>query len=59
MLNRQSAILTKPIDATGRSLRKIAPLALVAMAVAVALFAVYGLAVPAMAQSGTRRTSHP
>ena len=35
---------------TSRSLRKTTPLALVAMAVAVALFIAYGLAVPAQAQ---------
>ena len=51
MLNRQSAILAKPIDATGRSLRKIAPLVLAALAVAVALFIAYGLVVPALAQN--------
>ena len=43
--------LTQPAIATSRSLRKTAPLALVAMAVAVALFIAYGLAVPAEAQS--------
>ena len=37
--------------ATHRSLRKIAPLALAAMAIAVALFITYGLVVPAMAQT--------
>ena len=37
--------------ATQRSLRKIAPLALAAMAIAVALFITYGLVVPAMAQT--------
>ena len=37
--------------ATHRSLRKIAPLALAAMAIAVALFITYGLVVPAIAQT--------
>ena len=53
MTNQQSEMLTltQPAIATSRSLRKTAPLALVAMAVAVALFIAYGLAVPAEAQS--------
>ena len=48
MMNRQRKILTKPIDATGRSLSKIVPLAL---AIAVALLIAYGPDVPAMAQN--------
>ena len=50
-MNQQSKILTQPPMATRRSLRKIAPLALAAMAIAVALFITYGLVAPAMAQT--------
>ena len=50
-MNQQNKMLTQPPMATRRSLHKIAPLALAAMAIAVALFITYGLVVPAMAQT--------
>ena len=50
-MNQQNEMLTQPPMTTQRSLRKIAPLALAAMAIAVALFITYGLVVPAMAQT--------
>ena len=51
MINLQRKMPSQAIDATERLLRKIAPLATVALAVALALCIAYGLAVPAMAQN--------
>ena len=50
-MNQQSKMLTPPIDETVRSLRKIAPLALAALVVTIALLITYIPNVPAMAQA--------
>ena len=50
-MNQQSKMLTAPIDKTVRSLRKIAPLALAALVVTIALLITYIPNVPAMAQA--------
>ena len=44
-MNQHNNLLIPPIDTTGRSLRKTAPLALLAIVIA------YGPALPAMAQT--------
>ena len=50
-MNQLNKILLQTHNATGRPLRKIAPLALVAMVVGVALFIAYGLAGTAHVQA--------
>ena len=47
-MNQQNNLLITPIDTTGRSMRKTAPLALLTMVIA------YGPALPAMAQTQHR-----
>ena len=49
-MNKQSRMPTPPIDQTVHSLRKIAPLALVALVIAMALLVTHIPNVPAMAQ---------
>ena len=50
-MNSQSRMPSQPIETTQRLLRKMAPLALTTVLVAVALLMAYGLALPALAQN--------